>query len=70
MAQRLTYWGMKGKYDVEIKHVILKSKADIALLMANLPIGTDVVTIDRTDRQSNIMHEIWHSPRYRDLNER
>ena len=61
---------MTGKSDEEIKTVRLKSKADIAHVMASLPEGTDVVTLDRTDRQSIYVHEIWHSARYVDLNER
>lgn len=70
MAQQITFWKMEGKSDVEIRTVRLKSKADIAPIMTTIPIGTDVVTLDRTDKQSNICHEIWHSARYIDLNSR
>jgi len=70
MAQQITFWKMEGKSDIEIKTVRLKSKADIAPVMATLPVGTDIVTLDRTDKQSNITHEIWTSSRYIDLNAR
>ena len=70
MAQQITFWRMEGKCDVEIKTVRLKTKADIPHIMANLPEGTDVVTINRSDHQSNLVHEIWHSKRYVDLNDR
>jgi hypothetical protein len=70
MAQQVTFWRMEGKSDIEIRTVRLKTKADIAAIMADMPDGTDIVTIDRTDKQSNIMHEVWHSDRYVDLNER
>ena len=61
---------MQGKSDVEIKTVRLKTKSDIPHIMADMPEGTDVVTLGRTDQQSTFVHEIWHSARYVDLNER
>lgn len=70
MAQRITFWRMNGKCDEEIQTVRIKSKKDIPYVMAQLPLGTDVVTLDRTDRQSKICHEIWHSEQYVDLNKR
>ena len=64
MAQQVTFWKMEGKSDIEIKTVRLKTKADLPYVMQTLPEGTDVVTLDRTDNQSNICHEIWKSKRY------
>jgi len=70
MAQIITFWAMQDDYDVEIKTVRIKNKGEIASVMATLPEGTDVVTLGRTDNQSQILHEIWKSERYVDLNER
>lgn len=70
MAQQITFWRMQGKSDIELKTFRLQTKADIAHIMTLVPEGCDVVTLDRTDKQSNIIHEIWHSDRYIDLNER
>jgi len=70
MAQIITFWAMQDDYDVEIRNVKIKNKGEIASVMATLPEGTDVVTLGRTDRQSPIIHEIWKSERYVDLNER
>lgn len=38
--------------------------------MQLIPIGAQIATLDRTDHQSNITHEIWKSEDYIDLNER
>lgn len=70
MAQQVIFWKMEGKADVEIKTVRLKTKADLPYIMAVLPEGCDVVTLSRTDSQSNIVHDIWSSKRYIPLEER
>lgn len=70
MAQQITFWQMEGKSDVEIKTVRLKSKADIAQVMASMPVNCDIATLNRTDKQSNITHEIWTSKKYISLDDR
>lgn len=70
MAQQVTFWKMEGKSDVEIKTIRLNRIYELAEVMANLPDDCDIVTVDRSDKQSNIIHEVWQSNRYIDLNER
>lgn len=70
MAQVVTYWKMDGSSDIELGNRRLRSKADIAECMANVPSDCDLVTLGRTDGQSGILHEIWKSPLYIDLNSR
>jgi hypothetical protein len=70
MAQQITFWKMEGKSDIEIKTIRLKSKADIAQVMTTIPSGAQVATLDRTDRQSLITHEIWKSKDYVSLEDR
>ena len=52
-----------------LKNIRLKRKAEIGAAITEMPDGTDVVTISRSDRQSNIIHEVWHSKRYINLND-
>jgi hypothetical protein len=61
---------MEGLSDVEIRTIRLRNKADIGTVMAEMPKGCDIATLDRTDGQSNITHEIWRAPGYMDLNDR
>ncbi len=70
MAQRITFWKMEGKSDIELKAIRLKSKADIPKAMLQMPDETDIATLDRTDRQSIIMHHIWQRKSYIPLDER
>lgn len=70
MAQQITFWKMEGNNDVELKTIRLKTKADIPEIMLLMPEDCDVATLDRTDKQSHIVHDIWSSKRYVDLNKR
>ncbi len=70
MAQQITFWKMEGKSDVELKTIRLKTKADIVTAMLQMPEGCDIATLDRTDNQSNIVHDIWLSRSYIDLDKR
>ncbi len=70
MAQQITFWKMEGASDVELKTIRLKTKADIPEAMLRMPSDCDIATLDRSDQQSNITHDIWTSPRYIDLNKR
>lgn len=70
MAQQITFWKMEGKSDVELKTIRIKTKRDIPEVMLKMPSDCDVATLDRSDKQSMITHEIWKSPKYIDLNSR
>lgn len=61
---------MEGKSDIELKTIRLKTKADIPEIMILMPNNCDIATLDRTDKQSHITHEIWKSKKYVDLNDR
>jgi len=70
MAQQIIFWKMEGASDIELKVIRLKNKSEIAAAMTLLPEECDVATLSRTDKRSLIVHEIWKSKRYIDLNER
>jgi hypothetical protein len=71
MAYQMTAWKMEGKSDVEINNVRFSRKSEIpALINIIITPETNLVTIGRTDKQSNILHEVWSSHDYIDLNER
>lgn len=70
MAHQVSYWQVNGKSDEEIKHIRIKSLAEVDKLIESRPAFTDVITLERTDHQSNNYRILWQAPGYIDLNDR
>jgi hypothetical protein len=65
MAYRLTYWesGRNADTHYELKNIRLRSVEEVSslALQHNRPSGTTLITLERTDRQSNIEKIVWET---------
>jgi hypothetical protein len=65
MAYEVHYWQREGKREdemySELKCVRIKSKGDVVKdrMVESRPSKTNMVTMDRSDRQSNIEQVLW-----------
>lgn len=74
MAYELNYWVMEGASDICILTVRIARleniEQDKLLEPERRPFHTDVITLDRTDKQSPHYKELWTSVRYKSLDKR
>jgi len=76
VAYQVSYWKMEGASDIELKHVRIKRVKEAydlafrARVYGEKPSGTQVITLERTDKQSPNVKELWTASNYLALESR
>lgn len=82
MAYQLTFWESQGASDLAVLTRRVDAKAEALWLVDSFVFNrkkhlddpffrrVSLITLDRTDHQSNIVHTLWQRSDYVDLNER